>query len=97
MSGRTELTSHAYRTMRASILAEDDTCIWCGHPGSDATDHLTPVARGGAPIDRDNLAPIHGVAGCPTCGRKCNNEKGTGALHQASRLVTSRDWYAGPS
>ncbi|OPC81820.1 HNH endonuclease [Embleya scabrispora] len=97
MAGRSDLTSHAYRTLRASVLAEDDTCVLCGHPGSDATDHLVPVSRGGAAVDRDNLAPIHGVAGCPTCGRKCNNLKGNRPLAQVSRLVTSRDWYAGPA
>lgn len=91
MAGRTELTSYAYRQARARLLAESDVCHWCGHGGADAADHLIPVARGGAKVDPDNLAPIHGVAGCSTCGRKCNNEKGAGTT--AARLVTSRDWY----
>jgi hypothetical protein len=94
VAGRQELTSHAYRKIRAQILAESDTCHWCGHGGADAADHLTPVSRGGAKLDPDNLAPIHGVHGCGVCGRKCNNEKSDGI--GAARLVTSVDWYAGP-
>lgn len=94
MAGRDELTSYAYRKIRAQILAESDVCHWCGHPCADAVDHLTPVAKGGARLDPDNLGPIHGVIGCPTCGRKCNNEKSDGG--RAARLVTSVDWYAGP-
>jgi hypothetical protein len=92
--GRADLTSHRHRKNRARLLAESDTCHWCGHPGADTADHLQPVARGGAPLDPENLGPIHGVAGCPTCGRKCNNEKGAGGM--SARLVTSRDWYAKP-
>lgn len=94
MAGRAELTSYAYRKARARLLAESDVCHWCGHGAADAADHLTPVAKGGATLDPDNLAPIHGVDGCPTCGRKCNNEKGDKTT--TARLVTSIDWYAGP-
>jgi 5-methylcytosine-specific restriction endonuclease McrA len=94
MAGRQELTSHAYRKIRAALLTESDTCHWCGHSGADTADHLIPVSRGGAKLDPDNLAPIHGVNGCPTCGRKCNNEKSDNV--GAARLVTSVDWYAGP-
>lgn len=95
MAGRAELTSYAYRKTRARILAESDVCIVCGHAGSQAVDHITPVAKGGALADPDNLAPIHGVDGCPACGRKCNNEKGAKPLTEVARLVTSQDWYAG--
>ena len=94
MAGRKELTSYEYRQARARLLAESDTCHWCGHPGADTADHLIPPHKGGAKADPDNLAPIHGVAGCPTCGRKCNNEKSDKV--GAARLVTSVDWYAGP-
>lgn len=94
MAGREELTSYAYRKARAQVLAESDVCHWCGHGGADAADHLQPVAHGGDPLDPDNLAPIHGVHGCPFCGRKCNNEKSDKV--GARPLVTSVDWYAGP-
>ncbi|MGW1762767.1 HNH endonuclease [Streptomyces sp. NPDC002073] len=93
---RSELTSYAYRKLRARVLAESDVCLLCGHGGADAVDHIVAVSRGGARLDPDNMAPIHGVDGCPTCGRKCNNEKGNRALSEVVRLVTSRDWYAGP-
>lgn len=66
------------------------------HNGADALDHIQPVACGGAKAGPDNLAPIHGVKGCLACGRKCNNEKGDRPLSAVTRLVTSRDSYAGP-
>jgi 5-methylcytosine-specific restriction endonuclease McrA len=81
--------------MRAQILAESDVCILCGHHGADAIDHIIPVAKGGTE-ERDNKAPIHGVTGCPTCGRKCNSEKGDRLLGEV-RLATSRDWYSPPT
>lgn len=89
---RPELGSRPYRRARANMLAADDTCHWCGHPGADTADHLVSPLRGGSRDDPDNLAPIHGVNGCPTCLRKCNNEKSDGTT-STSRLVTSRDWY----
>lgn len=92
-SSRDELTTYAFRQMRARLLAESDTCLWCGHGGADAADHIVPVSRGGTRLDPDNLAPIHGVDGCPVCGRKCNNEKGDKLPSEVPRLVTSRDWY----
>ncbi|MEU9888662.1 HNH endonuclease [Sphaerisporangium sp. NPDC051011] len=96
VADRAELTSYAYRKLRTRILAESDVCILCGHGSADAIDHVIPVARGGPRLDPDNLAPIHGDNGCPTCARKCNNEKGNKLLSEVRTLVTSRDWYAGP-
>ena len=96
MADRSELTSYEFRQMRARLLAHSDVCIMCGHSGSQAADHVIPVARGGARLDPDNLAPIHGTDGCPTCGRKCNNDKGDKLLSEVKRLITSVDWYAGP-
>ncbi|MFI5755634.1 HNH endonuclease [Streptomyces sp. NPDC051569] len=96
MAGRTDLTSYEYRQARARCLAASDVCIVCGHQAADAVDHIQPVSKGGAIADPDNLAPIHGVTGCPTCLRKCNNEKGDKPLSAVTQLVTSRDWYAGP-
>lgn len=96
MADRSELTTYEFRQMRARLLAHSDVCIMCGHSGSQAADHVIPVARGGARLDPDNLAPIHGTDGCPTCGRKCNNDKGDKLLSEVKRLVTSVDWYAGP-
>lgn len=96
MASRADLTSYDYRKARAHCLAESDVCIVCGHGQADAVDHIQPVSKGGASTDPDNLAPIHGVNGCPTCLRKCNNEKSDKPLAAVTQLVTSRDWYAGP-
>lgn len=42
---RAELTSYAFRKVRARILAESDVCIVCGHGAADAVDHIQPVAK----------------------------------------------------
>lgn len=96
MGDRSELTEYEYRKLRAQVLLASDVCIMCGHGGADSVDHVVPVARGGARKDPGNLAPIHGVIGCSTCGRKCNNDKGDKLLSEVKYLVTSVDWYAGP-
>lgn len=70
-----------------------DVCILCGHAGSQDLGHIEPRAAGGSELDPDNHAPIHGVEGCPTCGRKCNRDQGDKPLSLVVRLVTSRDWY----
>jgi 5-methylcytosine-specific restriction endonuclease McrA len=93
---RGELTSYKFRQMRARILTTSDVCIVCGHGAADAVDHIHPVSKGGARLDPDNLAPIHGVNGCPVCLRKCNSEKGSRPLAELTQLVTSVDWFAGP-
>ncbi|MCH5677842.1 HNH endonuclease [Streptomyces gilvus] len=96
MADRSELTEYEFRKIRARVLTESDVCIVCGHGHADAVDHIQPVARGGARRSPDNLAPIHGVKGCPVCLRKCNNEKGDRPLAAVVQLVTSVDWFAGP-
>ncbi|MFE1748994.1 HNH endonuclease [Streptomyces anandii] len=95
-TNRGELTSYQYRQLRARILAASDVCIVCGHGHATAVDHVHPVSKGGAPLDPANLAPIHGVKGCPVCLRKCNSEKGNRPLSAVVQLVTSVDWFAGP-
>lgn len=57
------------------ILAASDVCHLCGHPGADAVDHVEPLALGGTD-DLSNLRPAHHTVPCPTCGRRCNREKG---------------------
>ncbi|MFJ8842954.1 HNH endonuclease [Streptomyces cyaneofuscatus] len=94
MAGRDDLTAYDYRKARAAFLAASDICHICGHPAADVIDHVTPVAAGADPRDQDNWAPAHGINRCPTCGRNCNGEKGSTTA--APRLLTSRDWYAGP-
>lgn len=44
-------------------------CYWCGKPIAEAdaeTDHIIPIALGGARTDPDNLAPMHSA---------CHHEK----------------------
>jgi 5-methylcytosine-specific restriction endonuclease McrA len=82
---------HRYREARRAVLAQSDTCHLCGHGGADQADHL--ASRSLNPeidvADPSNLAPAHGVKGCPTCGEKCNQVKGNGTL---TRPVSSRAW-----
>jgi len=93
---RAELTSYEFRQLRARILAASDVCIVCGHGAADAVDHIHPRSKGGALLDPDNVAPIHGVAGCPVCLRRCNSEKSDRPLSEVVQLATSVDWFAGP-
>lgn len=58
------------------ILSASDVCHICGHPGSDAIDHVKALARGGSDIDPANLMPAHHDTSCPTCGERCNRSKG---------------------
>ena len=64
------------------ILAASDVCHICGHPGSDAVDHVKALARAvdeaeARRLDTDpaNLRPAHHDVACETCGHKCNREK----------------------
>jgi len=95
-SNSEDLTSYAYRKVRAQVLADSDVCIVCGHGAADAVDHIHARSKGGAKLDPDNLAPIHGVRGCPVCLRKCNSEKSNRPLADVVQLHTSVDWFAGP-
>lgn len=57
------------------ILRRSTICHICGHDGADAVDHIIPLAAGGSD-HISNKAPAHHKTACPTCGRKCNREKG---------------------
>lgn len=58
------------------ILSASDVCHICGHPGSDSIDNVKALARGGSDVDPANLKPAHHDVPCPTCGHRCNREKG---------------------
>jgi hypothetical protein len=48
-------------------------------------------ALGLDPCDLQYLRRAHGWRGCPTCGRKCNQEKGSTIGYQPAE-PSSRDW-----
>lgn len=83
-----------WRKARALLLAENTVCWLCGHDGADTADHDPPLvqleAAGEDPCDRRYLKPAHGVNGCPFCGRRCNQEKGT--KPGLPPVPTSRAW-----
>lgn len=84
--------------IRPGVLNGSDVCWWCGHPGANAVDHLTPISVAPELAESpDNLAPIHGREGCPICppraGRRrvCNNEKGN-RINAVAPTPGSRAW-----
>lgn len=83
-----------WRRARAALLAESTVCWLCGHEGAQDADHDPPLkqleALGIDPTDLRYLKPAHGATGCPTCGRKCNQEKGARAGKPPT--VNSRAW-----
>lgn len=69
------------RFCRAVYLMWGRTCHLCGHPGADSVDHLIPLSVWpDQPLDPTQARPAHGVAGCPTCGVKCNQSRGAAPL-----------------
>ena len=49
--------------LRRRILRRDGyRCRSCGRPGRLEVDHITPMARGGAPLDENNLQTL-----CRSC------------------------------
>ena len=72
-----------WRTIRASVLAASDICVWCGHVGARAVNHNYPRSRfPELAMVRGNMTSVHGVEGCPVCPRRtgkprnCNSEIG---------------------
>jgi hypothetical protein len=80
-----------YQRAAVAFLRVHTVCWLCAHPASDSIDHYIPVSV--APWLRyvvANWRPSHGVKGCPTCGRKCNQSRGNKpGLPQSRR---SRRW-----
>lgn len=67
-------------------------CHLCGHGGAGEADHLVPIsADADQPIDPHAMRPAHGAnAPCPTCGRKCNTERGARSVQTFYRPAL--DW-----
>lgn len=82
MSQHHRLMSGSARQKRnRKILAASNVCHICGHPESDAVDHVIALARAkdeaeARLLDTDptNLRPAHHKP-CPTCGIECNRVK----------------------
>jgi 5-methylcytosine-specific restriction endonuclease McrA len=84
--------SRAWRRYVTGVKVTGPTCWICGHPGSDQGDHALPVSLfPELAADPANWRPAHGVAGCPTCGMKCNQARGN-KLELPRPPVTSRRW-----
>lgn len=90
--GAPRAIGHRYRQARAAVLSTSDVCHLCGHDGADTVDHLIPRSLDPTVdvADPANMAPAHGVHGCPTCGVKCNQSRGNRLV--VSRRKNSVDW-----
>lgn len=93
----TRVTRHRvgrpYRRARQQMFALYGTvCHLCGHDGAGEADHLEAVALDpGQPLDPHTMRPAHGTSSpCPTCGRCCNQAKGTKTTLPIVR--TTRAW-----
>lgn len=75
--------------------ARPDVCWICGHAVTTDADHDPPLvvllALDLDPCDLQYLRRAHGSRCCPTCGRKCNQEKGSMVGYQPAE-PSSRDW-----
>lgn len=86
------------RARRQMFAIFGDVCHICGHHGAGEADHLAPVSLNPDQlIDPYAMRPAHGTsAPCPVCPprngkpRRCNQERGAGAVQQPLR--TSEDW-----
>lgn len=85
---------NVFRRARQQVLATNPVCWICGHTAADVVDHQPPrwwlMKMGLDPNDPTYMRPAHGVKGCPTCGRRCNNESPRQA--QQHRERHSRRW-----
>jgi 5-methylcytosine-specific restriction endonuclease McrA len=82
-----------YQRARAQMFATRGTvCVHCGHDGAGEADYIVPLSVDPEqPIDPDGLQPAHGANyPCPTCGRKCNTERGGRLDYQQHRPTL--DW-----
>jgi 5-methylcytosine-specific restriction endonuclease McrA len=86
---------HRRRQLRKRVLGEEDCCWLCGRvvdkdlhwldPWSATLDEVTPISRGGNPLDRDNVRLAH---------RRCNRLRGNGSRQRAAVVpfTTARRW-----
>lgn len=91
-----------WRKARAqAILRDGGICRHCGHPDAAEGDHWPLTidqlkTRGLDPDDPDNVVASHGTScPCPTCGRRCNQERGSNLT--IADLGCTIDWYLAPA
>lgn len=75
-------TGHKYREWKRLIFLHfGRVCHICGHGGAQDADHLIPLAvHLDDHTDYRTGRPAHGIRGCPTCKRKCNQIRGAKPL-----------------
>jgi 5-methylcytosine-specific restriction endonuclease McrA len=86
-------TGHRARQVREQTFERyGRTCWICGHDGAGESDHVVPLAEdAGLALVVENRRPAHGSSSrCPTCGRACNQERGTKKV--GSVFVPSSEW-----
>lgn len=88
---RLHTTRPARRAIAIMFAIYGRTCHLCGHDGATDADLLIPRSVApGQPVDPRAYRPAHGVRGCPTCRRRCNQERGAAPLDE---MWTPRiDW-----
>ena len=60
--------NRVWERVRRAVLERDGyRCLACGKAGFLEVDHVVPLARGGAPLDLDNLQSL--------CRRPCHKNK----------------------
>lgn len=77
--------------LRARVAAQHRPCHLCGYPIDYSAHHLsktafvldelTPVSRGGSPLDYNNVAPAH---------RCCNSWRGNKPVTKSLRVMCKR-------
>lgn len=80
----------AWRRVRAAVLAEQPICQMCWRARADTVDHIVPLAKGGALLDRTNLR-----SACGPCNYRAG-QRITTAILRARRHpvanVTTLHW-----
>ena len=84
---------YRYRRLRATFLADNPVCAWCGHAPASTVDHLVPIDMGG---DRNDVS--RWVPACRSCnsrrgaqyGNAKRREAAAQAEHQAAMAAAER-------
>lgn len=79
-----------YRVLRRAYLAANPICWICGHHGANQIDHDPPRVHYQVKLDQNTWRPAHGNGAmqCPTCGRSCNQERGTKSIDELALITT---------